>query len=190
MSCVQTFKGIDLSCKDSLGGIIEVYVADKSAVTGITGVTAEGTTGATYSGQPMSNITAIGVSGTTPFKPFKFRKQTGNMTSTINTDDANGTSFVQTDVVVQFTKMETAKRLEFSALIAGNCAVIVKDNNGKFWYLGLDNPVTLTAGSGATGQAMGDFNGYSATITDISKELPCEVLASAVESIITEIVTD
>ena len=51
------------------------------------------------------------------FKPFVFRKETGNFTSTINSDDAAGTTFVQSEIVLQFTKQETAKRLEIAALM-------------------------------------------------------------------------
>ena len=44
--------------------------------------------------------------------------------------------------------METAKRLEIGSLLIGNVAMIVKDGNGIYWYLGKDYPVTASAGTG------------------------------------------
>ena len=51
--------------------------------------------------------------------------------------------------------MDTSKRLEISALAIGNMAMIVKDANGKYWFLGKDEP-TMASGTSQTGVAKGD----------------------------------
>ena len=66
------------------------------------------------------------------------------------------------------------------ALCMDEVAVIVLDNNGKYWFLGYDNPVTATAATGQSGTAFGDFGGYNVELTDNSKELPYEVTAEAI----------
>ena len=171
MGCAKTITGMGLDCRESVGGIKEVYIlGDRSEVT----VTVA-----------QDAITAIALdAGSDKFLPYKFRKQTGSMVSTINTSEENGTTFVQTDVTLVFHKMEAKKRLEISALMVGDCAMLVKDGNNKYWLLGYDEPVTMTAGSAATGTAKGDKNGYDLTLTDLSNSLPYEVTKEIATTVI------
>ena len=81
-------------------------------------------------------------------------------------------------------KMETAKRIEIMALMMSACAVIVRDSNDKYWYLGKDNYVECSAGSAQTGTAISDSNHYELTLTDTSSELPYEVAASSIDALL------
>ena len=184
--CIQTLKGITLDCSHSLGGIKTVYIANYNDVTDIkynasTGSTTGSTSGATYTGDTITGITMA--SGTT-FKPYQFRKQTGSMTSTLTVDETAGVNYVSTELSLVFTKMETKKRLELSALSVGQLAVIVEDSNGTFWYLGKDDYVSVSAGGGQTGTAKGDGNNYTLTLRDESDTYPYEITKEAVESVI------
>lgn len=173
MGCAKTLTGMDLDCRESVGGIKEVYIlGDRSKVT------------VTILQDTITDITLDTGTVQHKFLPYKFRKQTGSMISTINTSEENGTTFVQTDVTLVFHKMEAKKRLEIASLMVGDCAMLVKDGNNKYWYLGLDEPVTLTAGTAGTGTAKGDKNGYDLTLTDLSDTLPYEVSASIAEEVI------
>jgi hypothetical protein len=80
--------------------------------------------------------------------------------------------------------METAKRIEMTALAIGQLAAIVEDSNNKYWYLGLNDYVSSSAGSGNTGQNKGDSNNYSLTLKDESDTYPYEIEKSAVEAVI------
>ena len=171
MGCAKTLTGMGLDCRESVGGIKEVYILGDRSEVKVT-VTQDAITGITLD------------AGSDKFLPYKFRKQTGSMVSTINTSEENGTTFVQTDVNLVFHKMEAKKRLEISALMVGDCAMLVKDGNNKYWYLGYDEPVTLTAGTAGTGTAKGDKNGYDLTLTDLSNSLPYEVSEAIATTII------
>ena len=184
--CNQTLNGITLDCSHSLGGIKTVYIANYNDVTDIkynasTGSTTGSTSGATYTGDTITGITMA--SGAV-FKPYQFRKQTSSMVSTLTVDETAGVNYVSTELSLVFTKMETAKRLELSALSIGQLAVIVEDSNGTFWYLGKDDYVSATAGGGQTGTAKGDGNNYTLTLRDESDTYPFEIDKSAVDSII------
>ena len=162
MSCsTYTLAGLNVGCKDSLGGIKEVYIADYGNVT-------------TALDENSSKITSITMASNTKFKTFKFRKNTGALTSTLQTSETAGNYF-QNELTLQFMKMETHKRLQIMALLMNECVVIVKDVNGKYWFLGYDNPVEASAGTAQTGTAAGDLNGYDVTLTDQSVALPYEV---------------
>ena len=184
--CHQTLSGIILDCSHSLGGIKTVYIANYNDVTDIkynasTGSTTGSTSGATYTGDTITGIT---MASGTYFKPYQFRKQTGSMTSTLTVDETAGVNYVSTELSLVFTKMETKKRIELSALSVGQLAVIVEDSNGTFWYLGKDDYVSVTAGGGQTGTAKGDGNNYTLTLKDESDTYPYEVTKEAVESVV------
>lgn len=170
--CNQTLAGITLDCTNSLGGIKTVYIANYGDVDGQPTVGEGGM------------ITGITMSGDTKFKPYQFRKQTGSMTSTLTVDETAGVNYVSTELSLVFTKMETAKRVEMSALAIGQLAVIVEDSNGKYWYLGYDDYVSATAGGGNTGTAKGDGNNYTLTLRDESDTYPYEISKDAVDAVI------
>ena len=170
MACSSiTLAGINTGCKDNMGGIKEVYIVKKDSITGTT--------------LTENQISAITMVETAKWSTYKFRKGTSQFTSTMTTDDAAGTMSFETVLALQFSKQDTAKRLEIMALCMDEVAVIVLDNNGKYWFLGYDNPVTATAATGQSGTAFGDFGGYNVELTDNSKELPYEVTAEAISSL-------
>ena len=184
--CIQTLKGITLDCSHSLGGIKTVYIANYNDVTDLsynasTGSTTGSTSGATYTGDTITGITMA--SGTF-FQPYQFRKQTGSMTSTLTVDETAGVNYVSTELSLVFTKMETKKRIELSALSVGQLAVIVEDSNGIFWYLGKDDYVSATSGGAQSGVAKGDGNNYNLVLRDESDTYPYEVTKEAVEAVV------
>lgn len=182
--CNQTLAGITLDCTNSLGGIKTVYIANYGDVDGQPTVGADGMiTGITMrttdeNGEPLSENLLP------KFKPYQFRKQTGSMTSTLTVDETAGVNYVSTELSLVFTKMETAKRVEMSALAIGQLAVIVEDSNGKYWYMGYDDYVSATAGGGNTGTAKGDGNNYTLTLRDESDTYPYEITKEAVDAVI------
>lgn len=169
--CPITLKGISLGCETSKGGIKRAFIAQYGDVASV--AVEEGI----ITGITMTTAT----SGAAPkFKEYNFRKGTSSMTSTYNADETTGSRFVSTELSLVFTKMEAAKRLEISALSIGGLAVIVEDNNGKLWYLGYDNYVSASAGSGNTGTAATDSNNYSITLSDESNDYPFPLKDSTV----------
>lgn len=171
MACTQTLGGLLMDCETSLGGIKRVYIAKYEDVGEI--VPSEG-----------GMVTSIPMLNSAKFKAYNFRKQTGSMTSTLTVDETAGVNYVSTEVVLVFTKMETKKRLEMSALALGQLAVIVEDSNGKYWYLGSDDYVSASAGGANTGTNKGDANSYTITLKDESDTFPYEVSKEAVEAVI------
>lgn len=173
MACKSfALSGIALGCKDNMGGIKEVYIIKSADVTKVELNTEQ------------SQISTIALAESAKFKTYKFRKGTGSMTSTASADESIGNFSVTTELALQFSKMETSKRLEIMALCLEDVAVIVLDWNGKYWFLGYDFPVTATAATGATGTAAGDLNGYNVTLSDTSAEFPFEIPAEVVEGLI------
>lgn len=171
MACNNvTLAGIGIECNGSVGGVKTVWLHIADGVT------------ATYS-TSSNDVSAITLpSGSQPFRKYNFRRETANMTSNYTFNPANNNQYVATDLVMPFNRMDKVKRLEISALAIGECVGVVEDLNGKFWYLGFDEPMVATAGTGETGTARGDRNGYSITLQDTSKEMPYEVDPELIKS--------
>ena len=173
--------GLSKSCDLNKGGVSEIFIARYDDVTGVTA-----STGSTTSGLSGENvITAIGMSGSTKFIKYYVRKNVAYFTSTLNVTDEGG-AYVSTELFLQFSRMEAKKRTEMVALSLNDMAVIVKDANGLYWYLGKNEPVTATAGEGATGTNREDSNHYSITLTDTSDDFPYQVDPAIIESITAE----
>lgn len=170
MSCSTTLSGLSRDCAANKGGVAEVYIANRSDVTAVT--------------LTDGKVSAITMASSKYFQVYQFNRGTASMASTYNVDQANGTRFVGTDLVMVFNRMQTAKRIEVTALAVNDLYVIVKDNNGAYWLLGYDNPVNIGAGDGNTGTALTDRNGYSVTLHDDSDEMPYEVLASIIAGLL------
>lgn len=158
MACSSfTMSGLAVSCKDSIGGIKKAWFAPAGVTVSVS-----------------ANTLTIASGSIASFKVYNFRKATGSMTSTLNTSETSGNSFT-TEVSLQFLKQETKKRLEVMALLMNEMVGVVKDGNGKYWYIGYDYPIEATSGTAETGTAMTDLNGYNITITDNSVQLPYEI---------------
>lgn len=173
MACKSfSLSGIALPCKDNMGGIKEVYITKAGDVTAITLNT------------EASQIATITTADEAKFKTYKFRKGTANMTSTATSDEQIGNFAVTTELALQFSKMETSKRLEIMALCLEDVVAIVHDFNGKYWYLGYDAPVTATTATAQTGTQATDLNGYNVTLSDTSAEFPYEIPEEIVKDLI------
>ena len=171
--CLQTLKGISLDCESSMGGIKAVYLANFEDVKGVTLDTAG------------EKITGFTMTEGVKFKEYQFRKNTGSMNSTLTADESTGLNYVTTEVSLVFTKMETAKRIEMTALAQAQLAVIVLDSNGIYWYTTKDEYAAASAGTGETGTAKSDRNAYGLTLTSENNTYPFEI-DSAVIATITE----
>lgn len=169
MGCsLHALAGIPQStCETNLAGIKNAYIAEYEGVVsvGISG----GSVDNTYI------VTAITMTGDSKFYAYHFAKQTGSLTSTLTKDEANGTRYFTNVAALQFSKLEARKHLEFSALAADPVALVIEDNNGKFWYVGYDSYASATEGTAQTGQGFDDLNGYNISLSAQSAYLPIEI---------------
>lgn len=170
--CNQTLAGITLDCQNNMGGIKTVYIANYGDVTAIE----KGT----------DVINGLTMADGATFKPYQFRKGTSNMTSTLTADETTGLNYVTTEVNLVFTKMDTAKRVELSALSIGQLAVIVLDSNGIYWYVTPDDYAAASAGGAETGTAKGDRNAFTLTLAAENTTYPIEITKEAVEAVIAQ----
>lgn len=171
MACLISLKGITLDCQPSLGGIKRVWITQYSDVKSV--VVGED-----------NKIESITLEAEAEWYEYQFRKATGSLTSTLNVDESAGVNYVSNELSLVFTKMETTKRIEIAALSIGQLAVVVEDSNGHYWFLGKDDYVSVSAGTGVTGTAKGDQNAYTLTLSTDSDSYPYELSAKAIAAIV------
>ncbi len=172
MACSNLTAGFTLDCNDSNGGIDKVFIAN-GAVESIT--------------ESAGTITAITVGGAalTPSDFFEFEvpRQTSSFTETINVSQENGTVFYDQALTMSFNKMEASKRDQILLMAqATNMVVVFKDNNGKYFSVGVEKGAFMTAGSSVSGTAYGDRNGYEITISGMEASPSYEVTGTIVEA--------
>ena len=177
MPCTQTLSGLAKDCSGNIGGIKAVYIANFDDVASVA-----------VSDGKVSGITMVTpAQGSAPkFKKYNFKPATGSMSSTLNKDLQAGTNYVSTDLVLQFNRMETTKRVEMTALAQGELMVIVKDANDVYWLLGRTEPVMASAGEGQTGTARADGNRYTLTLQDNGETFPYEILSTVITTTIVD----
>ncbi len=170
MSCLNT-ANIELGCAASVGGIKELNV-----VAGLI-------TGTSYNSEGV----LTGATGTGTTYTFELQKQTSNMTETFQVSLENGTTFFEQAVTAVMNKMDQDKRNQLKLLAQNrNIVLFVKDNNDVIWYLGSDfDGGFVSAGTGESGTAFGDRNGYSVTITTYSKEPMTTLSSSTLSDVLT-----
>ena len=172
MSCSNLTAGFTLDCNDSNGGIDKIFIAN-GPVQSIT--------------ESAGTITAITVGGSalTPSDFFEFEvpRQTSSFTETINVSQENGTVFYDQALTLIFNKMEASKRDQILLMAqATDMVVVFKDNNAKYFSVGIERGAFMTAGSSVSGTSYSDRNGYELTISGMEEAPSYEVTGSIVEA--------
>ena len=142
--------GYTLDCRtSSTGGIKTMWILG-GANNDITGYTVTN-----------SMVTAIGGSGT--WFQFQLPKQSGSLSETLGINTTSQSVTFQPEIVVNLPKLNTTLRDTFVGLVSQNSIyALIEDNNNRYWLVGLDNGLLVSAGSLNTGQAYTDLNGATA----------------------------
>ena len=156
MPCALT-QGYSLDCRDSLGGITEVYFIEKGNVSAIT--------------VASGSVSAITKVAGKRFYKYELVPGTASLTENINANVQNGTVFYAQELSIVLNKLQTATRNEILLLAKNTLVGVVKDNNGQTFLLGYLYGLNVTGGNGATGTAQGDRSGYTLTFSAQEKEL-------------------
>ena len=156
MPCALT-QSYTLDCRDSVGGIKEVWFAALDDI-------------ATWTGSNGA-FTAITMDAGKYFWKYELVKESSNFAEAVNTNVQNGTVFYGQTLEIILNKLQVNTRNEILLLAKNRLVALVQDNNNKTWVLGIDNGLDLTGGGSGSGTAFGDRNGYTLTFTGNEKEL-------------------
>jgi hypothetical protein len=171
-SCALT-QSYTLDCRDSLGGITEVYFIEAANVTSVTESSAGGT------------LTAITKASGKVFRKYELVPGTSSFTENVNANLANGTIFYAQELSIILNKLQANTRNEILLLAKNTLVAIAEDRNGKYWLLGKSNGLDITGGTAASGVATGDRNGYQLTFSGqeaaLAPEVDSDIIAGLVD---------
>jgi hypothetical protein len=149
MSCLIT-TGYTLGCRDSLGGIQSVWIGNFDS-------------GATYTFNGDEIITGF-TGSTVSYVKFEQEMEVGEFNQTGAYSTENGTVFFDQQLNLTFHKNDADLRNKLLVLSQANMSVIIKDQRGEYWVMGLQNGVRAINGAMNTGKAFGDLNGVTVTL--------------------------
>jgi hypothetical protein len=173
MACLITAGRIE-PCKDSLGGLRNVYFINE-------GITAN------YmyrESSPGVYIVDTGFSESIDYVNFVQYLYKFELKSNENVYDQeivssreNGTTFFRQTLTIKLKKQDIATHNAVKTLAYAKPRILVENNEGQFFLVGLLRGCDLTAGSINNGAALGDFSGYSLTF-QAEELLPSQFVAS------------
>ena len=141
-------------CKESIGGLQGVYFINY-------------TTGS-FTKNASGEVTALPASSSLYFYSLKGNS---SYTETVNTSRDNGTTFFSQELTLNLKKLTNEMTTQLKLMAYGRPQILVWTNNGDTLLVGQEHGADVTAGSIATGAAMGDLYGYSVTFTGM-EQLP------------------
>lgn len=171
MSC-NAVSAVTFSCLQNTGGIKAIYITNWENVTG---TTANG----------IGTLTAVGMNGSALFQEFQFNPNTSSINEEATINLENGSTFYSQTVNLVIPRRQSATRNKLLVLSTGQpkLAIIVKDYNDAYWFVGLESGAYLTANVTGSGVKKDDGNNYTLTFVAEEPELAPEVDASVISSI-------
>lgn len=149
MACAIT-KGRTLPCKNSVGGLKNVYILDYGST--VADLTAS------------SGTVTLPTDGSAEF--FKFEiKGNSSLETAVTSSRENGTTFYESTLNLTFTYLDVATQEELKLLNAGRAHYVVETYNGDYLLIGKEHGAEVTGGTIVTGAAMGDLSGFTLTVT-------------------------
>jgi len=166
MACTLN-KGRLEPCKDSVGGLQAVYFIDY------------GTLGAISYATDSDEITALAGTPTA----FKYTlKGNSNLEQTITSSRENGTTFYDQLITLTLKKLSPQSHDELALIAVARPHVVVEDNNGNAFLVGLEWGADVNGGTVVTGAAMADLSGYTLTLQGMEKK-PANFLQGGVSGV-------
>tara|TARA_R110002051_G_scaffold57886_1_gene106906 strand:- start:2875 stop:3435 length:561 start_codon:yes stop_codon:yes gene_type:complete len=165
MACDLTL-GRKEPCKDSVGGIKEVYFVNFGDLGAIT-----------YDSTDTDVIDAI--AGTPSAYKYEVRGNS-SFTQNIQSSEETGTTAFEQVVELTLKRLTKEDHKEIKLLAFGRPHMMVVDHNNNAFLAGLDNGMQVTGGTIVTGAAMSELSGYTLTLSGMER-LPANFLAKVTE---------
>jgi hypothetical protein len=136
------------ACKEAIGGLKAVYFINYQIVP---------------SDVTFTNDLITAVTNVDNLYKYELKSNENVFDQEIVTSREAGTTFFRQTLTIKLKKQDATTHKEIKLLAYSRPHVLIENNNGQFFLMGLFRGADLTAGSINNGGALGDFNGYSLT---------------------------
>jgi hypothetical protein len=163
MACDLT-KGREIPCKDVTGGLYRITFINYGDMGDIA-----------FTDDEITDI-----SGT--FTAYVYEvKGNSSFEQAFNSSRENGTTFFTQTLNITLPKLTKEDNKQLKLMAYGRPQVVVQDNNGNAFMMGLNYGAEVTGGTIVTGAAMGDLSGYTLTL-EAQEQLPANFIAGATKA--------
>jgi hypothetical protein len=159
MACLITSGRIE-PCKDSLGGLRNVYFINEDIASNY--MYRETAPGVYAVDTDFSEVIDY-VNFVEKLYKFELKSNENVYDQEIVSSRENGTTFFRQTLTIKLKKQDIATHNAVKTLAYAKPRILVENNEGQFFLVGLLRGCDLTAGSINNGGALGDFSGYSMT---------------------------
>jgi hypothetical protein len=173
MACLITSGRIE-PCKDSLGGLRNVYFINEDIAANY--MYRESVPGFYVVDTDFSESIDY-VNFVEKLYKFELKSNENVYDQEIVSSRENGTTFFRQTLTIKLKKQDIATHNAVKTLAYAKPRILVENNEGQFFLVGLLRGCDLTAGSINNGAALGDFSGYSLTF-QAEELLPSQFVAS------------
>ncbi len=161
MACAITLGRIE-PCKDSLGGLRNIYFINEDITPSyIYKETSPGS--GSYVADTDFNESIDYVNFVQYLYKFELKSNENVYDQEIVSSRENGTTFFRQTLTIKLKKQDIATHNAVKTLAYAKPRILVENNEGQFFLVGLLRGCDVTAGSINNGGALGDFSGYSLT---------------------------
>ena len=163
MACVITH-GRSEPCRDSLAGLTNVYFINEDITPNF--IYKENTPMANQWDYLLDNDYNESIDyfqGIVSLYKFELKSNENVYDQEIVTSRENGTTFFRQTLTIKLKKQDIATHNAVKTLAYAKPRILVENNEGQFFLVGLLRGADLTAGSINNGGALSDFSGYSMT---------------------------
>lgn len=157
MACAITHGRIE-PCKDSLGGLRNIYFINDDLVTGDVVFYDPTSTPPFVDTDEVYYVANVG-----SIYKFELKSNENVYDQEIVTSRENGTTFFRQTLTIKLKKQDITTHNAVKTLAYAKPRILVENNEGQFFLVGMFRGCDLTAGSINNGGALGDFSGYSLT---------------------------
>lgn len=176
--CLSLSQGYCRGCRDNAGGVKRVWLTNEAWIDWANiYINSDDTIG----DLPL-NTTTFPTARWFVFEPNQY---SSSLTETINSSVENGTIFYAEVLSLVFGKLHQAAFNVINELGQSFVTIVVELNNGSFILLSQDgNGAYVSGGSGASGTALGDLNGYTVEFT-VNQSQPMNEVSKNADTTVT-----
>ena len=183
MPCAITAGRLE-PCKDSLAGLRNVYFINEDITPNF--IYRESAPGVYIVDTDFSQSIEY-VNFVQYLYKFELKSNENVYDQEIVSSRENGTTFFRQTLTIKLKKQDIATHNAVKTLAYAKPRILVENNEGQFFLVGLLRGCDLTAGSINNGGALGDFSGYSLTF-QAEELLPSQFVENGTSSFYYDII--
>ena len=162
-----------------IGGAETIYAISFKDLVPVSSATTE-----VYSASSNNIVISVGTSGSTKFVKIAVAKNTAGFTESLKKDLTTGTNYIEQKVTIDVQGLSTENRNFVESVRYQPIALLVKTRTKKWFLIGADGELELSALEAGIGVKADDGQGYKMTFDGVSANLALPVDSTIIASIV------